>query len=80
MFLQRRKGDATETLARVALPGDVLLTLKITGDGAAYSFLYRLADQPWSVLRANEDGTILSTDVAGGFVGTMLGPFAYVER
>jgi alpha-N-arabinofuranosidase len=80
LFLKRRKGDATETLARVAVTGDSLLTLKIKGDGAAYSFLYKLADQPWGVLRANEDGTILSTDVAGGFVGAMLGPFAYVER
>jgi alpha-N-arabinofuranosidase len=30
-------------------------------------------------LRENEDGTILSTDVAGGFVGATLGPFARLE-
>ena len=31
-------------------------------------------------LRENEDGTMLSTDVAGGFVGAVLGPYARAER
>jgi alpha-N-arabinofuranosidase len=79
VFLQRRSGAATETLASVPLPTAAALTLKIRGDGGAYSFLYRTAYQPWSVLREHEDGTILSTDVAGGFVGAMLGPFARLE-
>ncbi len=38
------------------------------------SFEYAVCGQPWQILRANEDGTILSTDIAGGFVGAT-GPF-----
>jgi alpha-N-arabinofuranosidase len=81
LFLQRRNGGATETLTRVVLPTDALLTLKICGDAGAYSFLYRASrGGSWTTLRENEDGTILSTDVAGGFVGAMIGPFAHLER
>jgi xylan 1,4-beta-xylosidase len=80
LFLERRSGGVTQALASVALPGDGPLNVKIRGDAAAYSFLYARAGEPWIVLRANEDGTILSTDVAGGFVGAMVGPFAHLER
>ena len=31
------------------------------------------------VARANEDGTLLSTDVAGGFIGSVIGPYARAE-
>jgi xylan 1,4-beta-xylosidase len=74
LFLERRKGHATETLATTTLPGDAPLTLKIRGDSGRYSFLYG-----GQTFRENEDGTILSTDVAGGFVGATLGPFARLE-
>jgi alpha-N-arabinofuranosidase len=79
VFLQRRKAGITETLAETTLPVDAPLTLKIRGEEAAYSFLYAARDQPWQILRQNEDGTVLSTDVAGGFVGATLGPFARRE-
>ncbi len=79
LFLQRRRAGATETLATKTLSVDAPLTVKICGDGAAYSFLYAVAGQPWQTLRENEDGMVLSTDVAGGFVGAMLGPFARLE-
>jgi alpha-N-arabinofuranosidase len=79
LFLQRRSRGSTETVATQRLPADAPLTVKIRGDGAAYSFLYAVDGQPWQTLRDNEDGTILSTDVAGGFVGAMVGPFARME-
>jgi xylan 1,4-beta-xylosidase len=31
----------------------------------------------WVLLKGDADGTILSTRVAGGFVGTLLGMYAY---
>jgi alpha-N-arabinofuranosidase len=58
---------------------DTPLTLKIRGESAAYSFLYATDGKPWQTLRDNDDGTILSTDVAGGFVGATLGPYARRE-
>jgi xylan 1,4-beta-xylosidase len=38
-----------------------------------------VAGEPARLFRANEDGTLLSTDVAGGFVGATVGPFARRE-
>ena len=78
LFLQRRKGHATETLATTTLPPDAPVAVKIRGDGPRYSFLYATG-RGWQMFRENEDGTILSTDVAGGFVGATLGPFARLE-
>jgi alpha-N-arabinofuranosidase len=53
--------------------------LKITGNGGAYSFGYAADGKGWRWLVQNDDGTILSTDVAGGFVGATLGPYARIE-
>ena len=79
VFLERRHGTRTETLATAPLPNSSL-KLAIRGDGASYSFLYDAGGLGWTALRENEDGTVLSTDVAGGFVGAMLGPYARAER
>ena len=55
------------------------LRLRMSADGAAYSFLYDPDGKGWRPLRRNEDGTILSTTAAGGFVGVVLGPYARAE-
>ena len=44
----------------------------------SYSFFYDAGDG-WQPLQDNDDGSILSTEVAGGFVGTVLGPYARQE-
>ena len=84
VFLERRSGKATETIATTRLPAPATqpgssLKLRISGDAGAYSFWYDADGKGWKPLRENEDGTLLSTDVAGGFVGAMLGPYARAE-
>jgi xylan 1,4-beta-xylosidase len=91
VFLERQKGGAAETLARTPLPAAATraqggssaspraLKLRIRGEGAAYSFSYDADGSGWKQLRQNEDATVLSTAVAGGFVGVVLGPFARAE-
>jgi alpha-N-arabinofuranosidase len=79
LFLDRRNGHETTTVATARLPTDAPLQLKIDAQGAAYSFWYATAGDNWQTLRANEDGTLLSTDVAGGFVGAMVGVYARSE-
>ncbi|MEP7246699.1 MAG: glycoside hydrolase family 43 protein [Gammaproteobacteria bacterium] len=84
VFLERRSGKVTETIATIRLPDPATqpgaaLKLRISGDAGAYSFWYDADGNGWKPLRENEDGTLLSTDVAGGFVGAMLGPYARVE-
>jgi len=51
--------------------------LKIVARGAAYDFYYGTAPDRWTALLRDADGTILSTKTAGGFVGTVIGPYAY---
>jgi alpha-N-arabinofuranosidase len=80
VFLERRRGARTETLATAPLPTSSSLKVAIRGDGASYSFLYSAGGSDWTTLRENEDGTLLSTDVAGGFVGAVLGPYARAEH
>ena len=53
------------------------LYLKIDARGAKYDFSYAESANAWRSLARDVDGTILSTHVAGGFVGTMLGMYAY---
>jgi xylan 1,4-beta-xylosidase len=77
----KKPSDATETIARNDLPlGSARqIELCIEGDGRNYTFSYTVDGGERRVLVANVDGTILSTRVAGGFVGTMLGLHARLE-
>jgi len=57
------------------------LRLRIAGDEGSYAFAFDAGDgQGWQTLADDVDGTVLSTDRAGGFVGALLGPFARDER
>ena len=51
--------------------------LRIRARDGRYDFLYASEPNAWKTLVADADGTILSTKVAGGFVGTMIGMYAY---
>ena len=77
VFLRRMAGVAAEDVASmpVAAPTPHPVKLRIRGAGANYSFYYD-AGAGWQPLRENDDGTILSTEKAGGFVGTVIGPYA----
>jgi len=53
------------------------LNLKISAKAGTLDFAYGVAPGKWETLKAGADGTTLSTKVAGGFVGTMLGVYAH---
>lgn len=55
------------------------IQLEIRGLAGRYSFLFDPDGKGWRPLLLEDDGTILSTNVAGGFVGAVVGPFARVE-
>jgi alpha-N-arabinofuranosidase len=78
IFLEKRSGYAIETIARVVAAWHQRVQLKISGQAGSYSFFYDLGSG-WKPLLVDDDGSILSTDVAGGYVGAMLGPYARVE-
>jgi xylan 1,4-beta-xylosidase len=78
VFLERDGGSAPQLVAGVSLATPKTLQLRISAEGASYSFHYDTGEG-WKPLRENDDGSILSTEVAGGFVGAVLGPFARQE-
>jgi alpha-N-arabinofuranosidase len=51
--------------------------LRIDARGGRYDFRYAVREGEWKPLQLDADGTILSTKVAGGFVGSLFGLYAY---
>lgn len=74
-----RNQGTTVVLASAPLEAspDSTVYLRIAARGARYDFSYAVRPERWQLLKGDADGTILSTRVAGGFVGTMLGMYAY---
>jgi len=73
--LRRRAGAApAQIVASAPLPAGGPLELRIRARGAAYDFAYRSGGR-WISLGV-EDGRILSTRTAGGFVGVVFGLWA----
>ena len=79
LFLERRTGTHTETIARAELADVTHLKLRISGNARAYAFYFDTDGAGWKPLKEGDDGSILSTDVAGGFVGAVVGPYARTE-
>ncbi|MBD9470322.1 glycoside hydrolase family 43 protein [Pseudoxanthomonas sp. PXM01] len=82
VFLEARDGSgSTRTLATRELAAADTLRLKVDGDEGEYGFSIDVGDgRGWQSVASKVDGTVLSTDRAGGFVGALLGPFARDER
>jgi xylan 1,4-beta-xylosidase len=85
VFLEKDSGQGAVTIASATLPlaqqepPTALITLKVTGQSRQYSFFYGTDNAAWHTLLQDDDGMFLSSDVAGGFVGTVLGPYARAE-
>ena len=52
------------------------LKLKIVARGPELDFYQSGTEGNWQSVALEQDGTILSTDKAGGFVGTLFGVYA----
>jgi xylan 1,4-beta-xylosidase len=81
IFLERDAGGTPvvvkETLLLANGKSD-LLKLRIRGAGGRYSFDYD-GGNGWTPLVEDDDATMLSSERAGGFVGTVLGPYTRQE-
>ena len=75
LALSKAAGDAAQVIANTTANTAEAISLRISGDAGRYSFSFD-AGNGWQTLKADDDATHLSTDVAGGFVGTMLGMYA----
>jgi alpha-N-arabinofuranosidase len=80
VFVEKADGDAPELLSADILfsePGN-RLTLRAILDASQCEFQYSFGEVNWTTI-AIVDATNLTTARAGGFVGTMTGPFARQE-
>jgi len=55
---------------------DANIKLKITGKGSNYSFYVSYNGTDWVTVAEDADAHNLSTQDAGGFTGTLIGPYA----
>lgn len=63
--------------APIVLTAGQTLYLKIDAKGGRYDFAYATRPGRWRTLKADADGTILSSASAKGFIGALLGVYAY---
>jgi alpha-N-arabinofuranosidase len=73
--LVKRAAGEEEVLAEKPVSTEKLY-MKAEAIEQEYSFYYATAAEAWVSLLENADGRILSTDVAGGFVGAYIGMYA----
>ncbi len=84
--LERRAGPSDNETGTVIesvpidMPAGAPLHLRIDARGPAYDFYYGTRPGEWKPLRRGEDGTMLSTKTAGGFVGALFGLHAYAAQ
>ncbi len=75
------EGDPREgkTVAELPVTATGPVRLRIIARGGRYDFAYATGAE-WITVVGDVDATNLSTATAGGFVGTMIGPFAQSAR
>jgi len=73
--LVKRAHGVDEVLAEQPVKGGRLY-LKIEGNEQKYSFYVAKDPENWSLVAENVDGRILSTSIAGGFVGAYIAMYA----
>jgi len=73
-LIKRERG--AETILAEAPTSDGRVYLKVEAHGQAYNFYVATKLDAWQPVAENVDGRILSTTVAGGFVGAYLGMYA----
>ncbi|WP_345954339.1 glycoside hydrolase family 43 protein [Mucilaginibacter sp. PAMB04168] len=77
LFKGTNNDKMMELLSEARLPdGKHDIAFRINADGANYSFEYAPVKGAWLVLKKNVDGKHLSTQVAGGFVGSVFAMYA----
>ncbi len=79
VFVERLDGNPAETVAHAAIVETARVELRMAGDGAKCDFAYAVSPGAWQTLLSGGDATLLSTQVAGGFVGTLVGLHARVD-
>ncbi|MBN2086458.1 MAG: glycoside hydrolase family 43 protein [Anaerolineales bacterium] len=73
-LIKRERGSETVLASKAIRSGKVYL--KVSAAGQAFSFHFAEQSERWQPVAENVDGRILSTPVAGGFIGAYIGMYA----
>jgi len=76
MVLERTEKGASKIVASEKINAGKSLKLKVAAQGDDYSFSYAADNGSYKNLGGTMSGDILSTDVAGGFTGSLIGLYA----
>jgi alpha-N-arabinofuranosidase len=79
VFVERLNGGSPEKIASFAEEETTRIKLQVACDGATCDFGYSTTPGAWRTLLSGADATQLSTRVAGGFVGAVVGLHARVD-
>ncbi len=74
-----RGSSGPEIVKSVNVPEAKSLKLRVVASDSKCAFEYATDSGSWETLAADLDATMLTTDVAGGFVGATAGPYARLE-
>jgi xylan 1,4-beta-xylosidase len=77
-FVECLNGGAAETVAHTAIGAISRVKLRMIGDDGKCEFAFSTSDGNWTTILSHADATLLSTQAAGGFVGTVVGLHARV--
>lgn len=74
----RQRSEGEETILAEKYEGDLQdIQFRVDFSGASYDFYYTTSDGDWTLAYEGADGTILSSQKAGGFVGASIGIHVY---
>ena len=82
LLLARTEKGKCSVVAQTELPKKGAVDLQVTANGDKYQFQYKMSESKkdqtstWQTLGGTVSGDILSTDVAGGFTGSLIGLYA----
>ncbi|MDR0962185.1 MAG: glycoside hydrolase family 43 protein [Mediterranea sp.] len=80
LVLERTERSGSKVLASVPIDTKNPITLRVEAEGDAYRFGYTIDNINYVSVGGTVSGDILSTDVAGGFTGCMLGLYATIAN
>jgi alpha-N-arabinofuranosidase len=79
VVLEQAKGGAPAVIGRAAFPALAAVELRAVVDHEKCTFEYATEPGHWQTLRADTDATLLTSEVAGGFVGATVGLHARLD-
>lgn len=76
VLLERTENGRSTVVGQAKIELGSAVQLKVAAQGDAYTFSYSTDGQQFNALGGTVSGDILSTDVAGGFTGALIGLYA----